>query len=117
MKKNISKLSIILLLFAASCATKPPDSLMCVEMSLDRGECIKIISGQKVRIDEDHKYQGKTWWEMRPTNLVIPDFSWAEQKKFFLKLCKKNKSLCDKEVSGWDRTVEHIDSQLDEKTK
>lgn len=115
MRKTISKSFILLPLLSLSCATKPPDSLLCVEMSMTRGECIKVISGQKIRIDEDNKYNGQTWWQMRPTNLVLPASSWAEQKKFFIKLCKKNQNMCDKEISQWDRSIENIDKSLVEK--
>lgn len=115
MKKIILKSFILLPLLSLSCAVKPPDSLMCVEMSMTRGECIKIVSGQKIRIDETNKYNGQTWWEMRPTNLVLPASSWSEQKKFLIKLCKKNKNMCDKEISSWDRSIQHIDENLVEK--
>lgn len=119
MKKLTWMLSISLLLLNLSCGTMPPDSLMCVEMNPIRGECVRIISGEKVTIDEAHPFthEGKTetWWQMRPKNLIFPSFSWAEQKKFMIKICKKNKNMCDKEISNWERSVGIIDEAQKEK--
>lgn len=88
---------------------------MCVEMSLTRGECINTMSGTKFRVDETNKLNGKTWWEMRPTNLILPLTSWVELKKFIIKLCKKNKNMCDKEVSNWERSLNTVDKYQKEK--
>ncbi|MFM6929953.1 MAG: hypothetical protein ACKOX6_15895 [Bdellovibrio sp.] len=107
----------IMVLLAASmggCATKPPDFKMCVEMNLERGECMKVISGQKIRIDEDHKNPDtkQSWWEMRPTNLILPLESWLDIKKFIINLCHQNQNMCDKEVASWDRSLQNVDQDL-----
>lgn len=117
MKKLTLSLSTILLLSNLSCATKPPDIKLCVEMSMDRGECMRVVSGQKIRIDEANKNPDsqQTWWEMRPTNLVLPLESWVDLKKFIIKLCKKNKNMCEKEVSTWERSLQTVDDGLKEK--
>lgn len=111
-------LTLLLMIIFASmvgCAVKPPDFPMCVEMSMERGECIKVISGEKIRVDNDHKMNNKTWWESRPTNMIMPLESWMDLKKFIIKMCKKNKGMCDKEVSSWERSLQKIDQNLNEK--
>lgn len=111
-------LTLLLIVIFASmigCSTKPPDFPICVEMSMERGECIKVISGEKIRVDNDHKMNGKTWWESRPTNMIMPLESWVELKKFIIKLCKKNQGMCDKEVSTWQRSIQTVDENLESK--
>lgn len=82
---------------------------------MERGECIRVISGEKIRVDEDHKLNGKTWWESRPTNMIMPMESWVDLKKFIIKMCKLNKNMCDKEVSSWERSLQQVDQSLQEK--
>ncbi|MFM6929050.1 MAG: hypothetical protein ACKOX6_11340 [Bdellovibrio sp.] len=103
------------LVWITGCATKPPDFPICVEMSMERGECIKVISGERIHVDNDHKMNDKTWWESRPTNMIMPLESWMDLKKFIIKMCKKNKGMCDKEVSSWQRSLQKIDQNLNEK--
>lgn len=105
---------LLLVLTLSSCAIKPKDSLVCIEKDLDRGTCVRIISGEKVRIDEDHKYKGKTWYEMRPAMVMLPPESWVDIKAFIIKICNKSKQ-CEKEVGSWERSIEHIDQQLEDK--
>lgn len=99
------------------CAAKPKDFKVCVEMSMERGECMKVMSGQKIRIDQEHKNPetGQSWWDMRPTNLILPLESWIDIKKFIIKLCKQNQGMCDKEVSTWERSIQKVDENLMEK--
>lgn len=104
-----------LLVIFTGCASTPPDFPLCVEMSMVRGECIKVISGQKITVDETHKMYGKTWWSSRPTNMILPLESWMVLKKFIIKLCKENDGMCDKQVSTWERSLETIDQAVEEK--
>lgn len=115
MKKIIWISFTLSLNLLTSCAIKPPDIPVCVEMSLDRGECIKVISGEKITIDEKNKYQNKTWWESRPTNIIMPLSSWVDLKKWIIDMCRKNKNVCDKEISSWDRSLEIIDQKVKQK--
>lgn len=115
-KKFFALLLIGSLFFLASCSTTPPDAAICVEITLDRGRCVKIVSGQEFLWDETHKYEDKTWWEMRPAMIQVPASSWAQMKSFIIKVCKKY-GTCDKEISSWDRTVKTIDKNLEGKPK
>lgn len=105
--KNFAILSALLL---SSCASVP-DVPACVEISLNKGACVKIISGETFIVDDDHKFNDQTWWDMRPTMVQLPEQSWAEVKKFIIKICKKT-NKCQEQVKSWDRSVETIDANL-----
>lgn len=112
---------VLMVLMAGSmsgCQHKPPDFNLCVEMSLARGECIKVMSGEKVHVDEDHKLHDKTWWQSRPTNLIIPFEDWMDIKKWIIDLCKQNQqqNMCDKNVSTWERSIQTVDQFQSDKS-
>lgn len=94
----------------------PPDAPICVEVNLTRARCVKIISGETFAVDENHLLNGKDWWSQRPTMIQVPAQSWAEIKKFIIKICKKT-NKCQEEISSWDRSVETIDQAIAEKPK
>lgn len=101
-----------------SCAVKPPDVPACVELFPWQGWCRKTISDEEFYVDDEHPYKfdgktPKTWWEIRPTMIMLPPYSWGETKKFIILICKKN-NQCS-EVTSWDRTVNRIDEKLGEK--
>jgi hypothetical protein len=75
---------------------------------------VKIISGEQFSIDDWHPYNGKTWWDMRPTVVQMPAGSWSEIKKFIIKICKKT-NKCQEEVASWDRSVQAIDDTIAQK--
>lgn len=108
-------LFLILILLTTGCAVMPPDEPVCVEMSMTRGECINPMSGKTFTVDEFNLLDGKTWWQMRPTNIIFPFKTYAAWKKFTIKLCKKNKKMCDKEVANWERSFDNVDNNLKEK--
>lgn len=115
LKKNCGKLlSLSLALLVSACSTMPPDIPVCVEFAPDHGRCVKIISGEKFDVDEEQKFEGKTWWEYRPAMMLVPASSWAKLKAYTIKACKKYGN-CQKEVSSWDRTIEIIDESLAQK--
>ena len=113
MLKNIlSLLSLISFVFLLSaCAGLPPDKPLCTELSLDRGYCVKMMSGESFEVSDTKPYQGKTWWEMRPTMIRMPLETWVDLKKWIIKICKNN-SQCDSAVSNWERTVNKIDEAI-----
>lgn len=92
-----------------------PDFPACVELGMGKGYCVKVISGEEFIVDEDHKFQEKTFFEMRPSMIMIPPQSWVDIKTFIIKICKKTKK-CQQEVSSWDRSIQNIDNKLVEKT-
>lgn len=89
------------------------DEPVCVEFNLEKGGCVKIVSGDKFIVDETHLYEGKTWFEMRPYMIQMPPGTYKKFKAFIIKICKKYK--CDKDVASWDRALVNIDEQI--KTK
>lgn len=109
----ISKL-LLLSSFAllASCAGLPPDEPMCTEINMTEGFCVHWISGKSFTINEDKKYNGKTWWELRPTMILVPSSSYKNIKPWIIKVCKKHEKQCQQEVSSWERTLNIIDTNL-----
>ena len=101
----------VLTLNLISCATNVPDVPVCFEITMDRGGCIKTISGERFEINEQSKFGDKTWWEMRPAMIQVPPESWAQIKAFIIKICKKS-NTCSDNVGSWDRTVDNIDTEI-----
>lgn len=95
----------------------PPDAPFCTEITPDRGYCVWSVSGRDMEVNETNKLEGKTWWELRPTMIRMPISTWKAYKAFIIKTCKKNKKMCDKAISQWERTVHQIDGAVTNKEK
>jgi len=86
---------------------------------MDEGYCRWTISDKRQLVSEKSPLvlpDGKTkmtWWEMRHSTVRLPAHSWAEVKKFIVKICKES-DLCQQNVSSWDRSVSDIDGWLKE---
>ena len=78
---------------------------------MEKGTGVTIVSGVLFDVDNDKKFEGKTWYEQRNEMLRLPVSSWVKLKSFIIKMCKKYK--CDQEISSWDRTIETIDKMVD----
>ena len=111
----LKKFLLIVFLFSLSsllsCASKPPDVPLCVEIHPEKGKCIKVMSGETFVVDETHKFEGKTWWEIRPAMVQMPASTWVAFKAYIIKMCKKT-NMCGKEVPSWDRSLETVDKTL-----
>lgn len=108
---------IMALLFVLSllgCASSPPDVPVCVEITMSRGYCINTISAKEFAVDDVNKIDGKSWWESRPSMLMMPAQSWAKLKTWIIVQCKRT-GQCDKEISSWDRTIKSVDQALEAK--
>ena len=108
-RNSLMLLISLLILNLSSCAIKPPDIWVCAELYPDEGICRKSLSDVKIRVTETNKLDNKTWWEMKPSFLMLPPESWTEIKTFVNKVCKKYSKECEGEVPGWDRQVKNID--------
>ena len=80
--------ALLLVLLLSNCSTMPPDAPVCVEITMSRGHCVKIISGQEFDVDDKNLFEKKTWWEMRPTFLQMPSSSWRAIKTYVISACK-----------------------------
>lgn len=105
--RALSAISFALLLEA--CAGLPPDKPLCTELTPTRAYCVNTMSGADFEVNEVQKLDGKTWWEMRPTNIQMPSQTWKAFKVWINKICKNN-SQCDSAVANWERTVNKIDA-------
>jgi hypothetical protein len=83
-----------------------------VELDISKAFCTTPISGKDQIIDDTHLLEGKTYWDIRPTMILIPPSSYAAIKSFILKQCKRNPDMCDKEIPAWDRATESVDKQI-----
>lgn len=112
LKNNLKFLLLGSFALLVSCAGLPPDEPMCVEISMTKGSCVHWISGKSFDVDEEQKYNGKTWWEMRPAMILVPVSSYQNIKPWIIKMCKKNPKQCQENISSWDRTLDIIDTSL-----
>lgn len=70
------------------------------------------MTGQEYIVDDDHTINGQTYWEMRPAMLLMPAASWAAIKAWIIKVCHKNKKMCDDAVGNWERQVHTVDDNV-----
>ncbi len=122
MKKILLILLGLSLNFLCSCATSPPDVLLCTEISFSRGWCTKTISDVEFEINEEKPYTftpGKppmTWWSLRPSFIYVPAESWAEIKAWIIKTCKQT-NQCDNSIASWQRKIDAVDKKIKEKSQ
>jgi hypothetical protein len=106
-------------LHLSGCATTPPDVPICLELSPTRGWCTHTLSDREFYIDDEHPYsfykdQPKmSWWELRPTLLLVPSPSYAALKAYIVKTCRQQR--CDAQIGSWERRVKRIDERIDER--
>ena len=89
-------------LFVTSCASVP-DVVLCAEVNISKGICTYTVSGKTIVVDDEHPFEGQTWFDMRVKTLSVPASSWAKIKAFMIKECKRNK--CNVDISSWDRDI------------
>jgi hypothetical protein len=68
------------------------------------------MSGKEFEINETNKYNGKTWWEMRPVMLMMPAQTWVELKAWIIKICHNNDNCSS--VGNWERTLDTVDENV-----
>jgi hypothetical protein len=69
---------------------------------------VNTITSDEFYIDDEHPFNGSTYWEMRPTMVLLPFSSWIELKRWIIKECAVTRA-CDEAVSSWDRTLKTVD--------
>jgi hypothetical protein len=92
----------------------PPDVPVCVEISPTRGWCTYTISDREFFIDDENPWniegeEPMTWWDLRPTLLLVPAPSYAKMKAYIVKTCKKDK--CDKFIGSWERRSKRLEEK------
>ena len=111
LKKMLIVPLTISLLLVASCSLTPPNVPVCREKDIDRGRCTKIVSGESFSVSETEKFEGKTWYELRPFFILVPISSWVELKSYIVKMCEKYKN-CQSSDTNATETIKSIDSIL-----
>lgn len=92
---------------AVSCASVP-DVPVCYEVNMATGFCTYTISDKDFYITDEIKYDGKTWFDMRPELVMLPASSYAELKSYIIKSCKNNKA-CKDNIGSWERKLNALD--------
>lgn len=110
--KSLKLFVVSLNLILSSCALKPPDAVVCTRVDFNRGWCTHTISDKEFYIDDQHPYEGKTWWEWMPYMVYLPPPTWEKVKTFIIKTCQKNPKQCDQEISNWERKTYQIDKNI-----
>lgn len=111
-KQNLFILLSVLQSLLLSGCTSVPDVPVCAEIELNRGFCTFTVRDEDFFIDDQNKFEGKTWWEMRPLMMRVPPSSYAKVKAAFIKQCKKHKD-CDKDIAKWERKFEAVEKHLE----
>lgn len=70
---------------------------------MSKGLCKFTLSNETIIIDDEHPYEGETWFDIRKKALTVPAKSWAKIKAWMIKMCKQYK--CDVDISSWDRDL------------
>lgn len=82
MKKSLQiSLKILFALSLSSCAHKIPDEPVCLELNPEKGFCTYTIQ------DKSFYLNGEAWIKLKNDSLIMPIQSWANIKKFILKIC------------------------------
>lgn len=81
---------------------------------MSRGYCINTISATEIEVNDYQKLDGQTWWQIRPTMLMLPASSWAKLKVYIITQCKRT-GTCDREIASWSRTIEAVDKAMEER--
>ena len=109
----MKKLIFITLLLSSCTSIKNLDRPVCTRVTMERGFCTNLLSPVDRFVDDENLLDGKTWFELLPTMIYVPKETWAEIKKFIITECKRT-NRCDGLVESWDRTINVLDSQLNQ---
>ena len=114
--KKFSSLSLGLLLFyVTSCSTLTSiDKPVCVELNVSKGYCTTIISGKGTFVDDKNLLDGKTWFDIRNEMILVPIETWKALKKYLIKNCRRYKK-CNANIDSWNRSMETIDTTIEDK--
>lgn len=96
----------LLLSLQLSCANVP-DVPVCVALTYDKGFCVNTVSDKEQIVDDKNKFNGKTWWEMKPEMVQVPADSYAEIKAAFIKICKKH-GVCKKDMDKYEKKMDKL---------
>jgi len=84
---------------------------VCAELNPTKGYCVKMVTGEDFIVDDEHPYNGETWWEQRWKMVLVPVDTYVSIKTAFIKLCKKTKACADK-IDSWERGSEKLEGNI-----
>ncbi len=100
---------LLLVLTVVSCSTIP-NVPICVELSISKGYCVNTIDNKEFIIDDNHLYQGLTWFDWRYRMVLLPPNSWAEIKSYIIKECRRTNRCQD--FDRLEESIKHVDNNL-----
>lgn len=89
-----------------SCAHKIPDEPICIEINQIKGYCTHTIS------QESYYLLNKEWLNMKSNSLLIPISSWAEIKKFIIKICVEENQCTEDQKINIENKINEIEIKL-----
>lgn len=103
-------LGSLLALTLSGCLTVP-DVPVCAEINPDKAYCVYTLSDKEQYWDDETLLDGKTYWESKPSLILLPPQSWAKIKSYIIKSCKKYGG-CDQGVIDWESKID-IEKRLE----
>lgn len=101
---------MILLAGIISSCVSVPNINACKEKTPQRARCTETMTGVAKQVDDVNKLHGKSWWELRISNIQIPRKDYEELKKFIAKVCEKYSNACKEHNT--DQILENIDKSF-----
>lgn len=71
---------------------------MCKELEVDRGFCVWTTGTQEQFVDNGSLLYDQTWWELRPSMVMVPAKSWEKIKAYIIKNCARTGKCQDSKV-------------------
>ena len=84
-----------------------PNVPVCFELDISRGYCVNTVDQEGFYVDDSKKLYEKTWWELRPSMVMVPYQSWEDIKLYFAKNCKKTEKC--QELDKFTKSFEKKD--------
>ena len=105
--KNLKRLQNLAFSFLIVGCASAPDVPICVELTPAKSFCTNTISDKDFYISDTELFEGKTYWEIRPTMVLMPASSWAKIKAYIIKSCRQSKRC-----SNYDHKIDQIDKMI-----
>jgi hypothetical protein len=105
-------LSLLVALVLSGCVT-PPDSIVCTNLSDQKGWCTTMISGKSSYVDASHPFGADKlkWADVVNSSVIVPAESWVEIKNFIDSTCHQS-GKCGSNVGNWSTTLQSIDTHV-----
>lgn len=102
---SLTALSVLIL---SNCSTiQAPDVPVCKELDPQSAHCAWTISKKTQEVNDQNKYEDKTWWEHRPYVLSLFPSTWEKIKTTMTKICAQHQDSC--KANDVDQIIQRMD--------